>query len=280
MKIEDYDWRMHGVTTITKDLPAEGPGTFFHPAGTPVWPGIAVEWDSQRLVFGRPSALKVAYDIALTASIESIDAMDQIQLMPHGNGVMVQTKCFSNLYNYFEKYMITIVFSLLTLEILCNFTIGKKLPSNTILLNLEKKPRHYTAEELQKANVSLLKKMTIVLPTILKIPSIEESNPQLWKKVKNLIIMRNKITHMTPFDVFPDISPDKTFLDKESVFAEIINSNPSDAPRYILEVIDYHKKDVLSEKWVEQMREQYLTRYSHLLEIHDKKNETDRSPRN
>jgi hypothetical protein len=271
MKIEDFDWRMHGVTTITKDIPAAGPGAPFHPAGTPIWPSSSVEWDSRRFGFGRPSTLKIAYDIALTASIESILAREQVQLVPHGNGVTVQPASFSYLYNYFEKYMITIVFSLLTLEILCNFTIGKKLPTNTVLLHLEKKPRHYTAEELQKPNISLLKKMTTVLPTILKKPSIEDSNPQLWGEVKNLINLRNKITHLTPFDVFPEPQIGTPNLDKESVFAEIVNSNPSNAPRYILEVVDYYKNDVLSEKWVEQMREQYVTRYSHQLEIHDKK---------
>lgn len=271
MKIEDFDWRMHGVDTLTKDLPAAGPGAPFHPAGTPIWPGTIVDWDSQRMLFGRPSTLKIAYDIALTASIASIEAKDKVQLIPHGSGVMVRPDSLPHLYNYFEKYMITTIFSLLTLEILCNFTIGKKLPTNTVLLHLEKKPRHYTAEELQKPNISLLKKLTIVLPTILKKASIEDDNPQLWGEIKNLMNLRNKITHMTPFDVFPDPSIDTPDLDKESVFAEIVNSDPSNAPRYVLEAVDYYKHGVLSEKWVEQMREQYFTRYSHLLEIHNKK---------
>jgi hypothetical protein len=265
MEISDFDWRIYGVTTTTQDLPAAGPGTSYHPVGTPVYPATVAEWDSTRFLFGTPSALKIAYDIALTASIEALIAKERVQLIPHSGGVMVTPEGFPHLYNYFERYMISTVFSLLTLEIFCNFTISSILTKKTVLLKLEKKPKYYSAIELQKSNISIITKLLVILPKILSTPSIETANPQLWEKIKELNTLRVKITHMKSMDISSG-----ALIDRDSVFAEIINNTPVKSPFYILNVMDYYKSGVLFNNWIEQMRNQYSTRFQALLKTHAK----------
>jgi len=265
MNIHDFDWRMYGVTTLSKDLPAAGPGAPFHPAGTPVYSSTFAEWDSKKFMFGTPSSIKIAFNIALTASCEAVIAKEHINIVPYGDGVRVKEEEFPHLYNYFEKYMAAVVFSSLTLEMFCNFVIDSKLGKNTVFLQLDKKPKHYNATELQRDNVSVLKKLLVILPKILNISSIETNNPTLWGKFKDMTLLRNKITHMKPLDVYRGAS-----IDRDSIYAEIINGTSVNFPFYTLKIMDYYKSGLTPVFWIEEMNQQYITRFQDIFKNYDK----------
>lgn len=265
MDTGDFDWRVYGVTKLTRDLPAAGPGAPVHPAGTPVYPVTRTEWNSNPLTFGTPSTVKIAFNIALTASYEAVVAKEQINIVPHGSGLMVPPDGYSHLYDYFEQYMICVFYSFLTLEIFCNFIIASKIGKKTVFLQLEKKPKHYSAIELQRDSVSVSKKFLVILPKILNIPSLEKNDPILWVKLKEMNTLRNKITHMKPQDIYRGAS-----LDKDSIFAEIINNTPVNFPFYSLNAMDYYKSGLTPKFWIDEMRQQYKTRFQELLKNRQK----------
>lgn len=260
MEIRDFDWRMYGVTTLTQDLPAAGPGAPYHPAGTPIYASTKAELGSNTLIFGTPSTVKISFNIALTASYEAVVAKEQINLLPHDSGLIIQPEGLPYLYNYFEHYMISVIYSFLTLEIFCNFVIDTKVGKNTVFMQLDKKPKRYSAIELQKENISVIKKILIVLPKILNIPSIEKNDPTLWEKIKGMNTLRNKITHMKPLDVNRGAS-----IDRDSIFAEIINNSPVNFPFYSLNTMDYYKAGLMPKFWITEMRQQYTTKFLDLL---------------
>ena len=261
MDIHDFDWRMYGVSRLLKDVPAAGPGAPFHPAGSPVYSATTAIWDSNKLTFGTPSTIKIAFDISLTASYDAVVAKEQIRFVPHGGGLMIPPEGLQYLYNYFEKYMISVFYSFLTIEIFCNFVIDSKVGKNTVFLKLDKKPKYYPAIELQGENVSVSKKMLVILPKILDIPSIEESNEKLWGNIKEMNTLRNKITHMKPLDINRGAS-----LDHDSIFAEIINNTPVNFPFYSLKAMDYYKSGLTPGFWIKEMRDQYETRFKGLFD--------------
>lgn len=212
------------------------------------------------MTFGTPSTIKISFNIALTASYNSIVAKERVEIVPHGNYLVIPPEGFPHLYDFFEQYMICVVYSILTLEIFCNFIIDTVVGKRTVFLQLEKKPKHYSAVELQRENISLLKKLTIILPKILNIPSIERNNSSLWEKFKEMNTLRNKITHMRPRDINRGAS-----LDRDSIFAKIINNTPVNYPFYSLKIMDYYKSGLIPKYWINEMMNQYKSKYENLL---------------
>lgn len=260
MEIHDFDWRIYGVTILPQDLPEAGPDAPFHPAGTTIYPTTVSEWDSNPLMFGTPSTIKISFNVALTASYNSIVAKERVEIVPKVNYLMIPPEGFPHLYDFFEQYMICVVYSILTLEIFSNFLIDTVMGKKPVFLQLEKKPKHYSAVELQRENISLLKKITVILPKILNIPSIERNNSSLWGKFKEMYTLRNKITHMRPHDINRGAS-----LDRDSIFAEIINNTPVNYPFYSLKIMDYYKSGLIPKFWINEMKQQYKLKYENLL---------------
>lgn len=260
---DNLDWRIYGVFTLSKDLPAVGPGAPFHPAGTQAYNSTFAEFDSTKIMFGTPSSIKIAFDISLTASYEALIAKKQINFVTYGEGLRIKEDEFPYLYNYFEKYMISVIFSSLTLEMFCNFVIDSKLGKNTILLTLDKKSKRYNAIELQKDHVSLLKKLSVIFPKMLNIPSIEINDPVLWGKFKDMTDLRNKITHMKPLDVYRGAS-----IDCDSIYAKIINGTSVNFPYYAIKIMDYYKSGLKPVFWIEEMKQQYHSRFEDILKKH------------
>jgi len=261
----DFDWRIYGVTKLSKDLPRAGPGTSFHPAGTPIYPATVTKWESNSITFGTPSTIKIAFNIALTASYNALITKEKVEFFPHGNGLIIPPKGFPHLYDFFEQYMICVVYSFLTLEIFSNFIIDSVVGKKTVFLQLEKKPKHYSAIELQKDNISLLKKFVVILPKILDIPSIEKNNLMLWQKFKEMNILRNKITHMKPRDINRGGS-----IDRDSIFAEIIEKTPVNYPFNSLKIMEYYESGLTPKFWIDEMKQQYKSRFEKLLKDHEK----------
>jgi len=260
MEISDFDWRIYGVTILPKNLPKADPDAPFHPAVTPIYPMTVSEWDSNPLTFGTPSTIKIAFNIALAASYNALIAKEKVEFVPHENCLMIPPQGFPHLYDYFEQFMTCVTYSFLTLEIFSNFVIDSVIGKKTVLLQLEKKVKHYSSIELQRENISILKKLLIILPKILNIPSIEKNNLKLWGEFKEMNALRNKITHMRPRDTNRGAS-----LDRDSIFAEMINNTPVNYPFYSLKIMDYYKSGLIPKFWINEMTQQYKSRFENLL---------------
>ena len=216
-------------------------------------------------MFGTPSTIKISFNIALTASCNSIIAKERVKIVSRGNYLMIPPEGFLHLYDFFEQYMVCVVSSILTLEIFSNFIIDTAIGKRTVFLQLEKQPKYYSAVELQRENISLLKKLTVILPRILNITSIDRDNPSLWKEFKKMNTLRNKITHMRPLDINRGVS-----LDRDSIFAGIINNTSVNYPFYSLKIMDYYKSGLIPQFWINEMKQQYQSKHENLL--NDKKN--------
>lgn len=275
MDLEDFDWRMYGVASLTQDLPAAGPGAPFHPAGTPVFSSIMAQWNDTTLTFGTPSTIKLAFDIALTASYEGLMAKDQIELMPHGNGLMIHPKGFPYLYTYFEQFMSSVIFSYQTLEIFCNFIIASNVGKGTAYVQLDKRKgsKHYNATELQREGVSLVTKLNEILPKIHKVPPLEEGIPGLWDNFKQMKGLRDRITHMRPVDVNRGAA-----IDRDSVFAEIINGTTVNFPYHTLKIMEYYDSGLRPKIWLVEMREHYIEKFRGFTPRFPKGNESAVNP--
>lgn len=258
MDVKDFDWRMYGVTTLAKDLPAAGSGAPFHPAGTPVYSSIMAQWNDTTLIFGTPSTIKMAFDIALTSSYDALLAKDKIDLIPHGNGLMIHPNGLPHLYTYFEQFMSSVIFSYQTLEIFCNFVINLNVGKGTAFVQLDKRkgPKHYSASELQREGVSLIVKLVEILPKILKIPPIEERDPTLWINFKQMKDLRDRIIHMKPVDVNRGAE-----INRDSVFAEIINGTTVNFPFHSLKIMQYYELGLRPQFWIAEMSQQYIDKF-------------------
>lgn len=54
-------------------------------------------------------------------------------------------------------------------------------------------------------------------------------------------------------------------LDRDSIFAKIINNTPVNYPFYSLKIMDYYKSGLIPKYWINEMMNQYKSKYENLL---------------
>lgn len=243
-----FDWRMQGVTTLAKDVPAAYPGGPSHKAGDPVYTSMLTRNAQGDLIgFISPSPSALAFDIALKAGEEASRQRKTLAfhkgVTPWGEGKNVATENSSILFDFFESCMISVTFSMQSLEVFSNSIIADELKKRTMPVNIKKKTRYMNAIEIQE-NISVTRKLDEILPTVLKIDS-PAKNKILWTNFLELKRIRNTTIHMKASD-----SHSGSDIDRETLFFEFFRTDPRIFPKYALDICNYFAPRVRNPRWI------------------------------
>jgi len=243
-----FDWRIYGGTTITEDVPAAYPGGPSHKKGSPIYPAmLARNQNGNIFSFIRPSVPALALNIAIKAAKEATKQQKRIAfnrgVSYEGQNLNVNPQNTPILYDFFESFMVSLIFSMQALEIFCNSMITQNL-KGTLPIKIKKKIKHYNSQELQN-NFGIEYKLNEILPRILKINPPKEENQEIWNHFLELHRIRNTIIHMKPEDF--EFNESK----KETLFYEFFKTEPTNLPKIALELINYFSENVRNSDWIE-----------------------------
>jgi hypothetical protein len=123
------DWRIQAATTTASDLPAAYPGGPSHPAGSVL---VLVSQVTPRkgppITFPAPSAAALALNLAAEAarSAETFKSNLQFGDAPSPDGTVrnLRRDSTGQLFDYFEKCLVSVVFSVQALETYSNYKLA------------------------------------------------------------------------------------------------------------------------------------------------------------
>jgi len=241
MKTDDTlgDWRIQGVTRITKDLPAAFPGGPSHKAGTPIHLGTSTRGTGdQPIGFVTPSSTALALSIAINASIQSVILFQQIIFenvsTPEGPGMSVLYKKISPLFDYFESCMTTVTFSYQALETFCNWEIADKI-QGTFTVKRDNVDETFTVDEIER-RLSTEEKLHLIIPMLFGTAS--PKGRKAWENFKKLKHARDSIVHLKSSDQYPNRNLPTT-VDKDSLYFVFLNNKMTYFPKAAIKMIQH-----------------------------------------
>ena len=165
-------------------------------------------------------------------------------ITPWGEGTSVTDETTTFLYNYFENFMITIIFSFLAVEAYVNAMIT--LDQNQLFQFKKKNMRVYEIER----SLSTDEKIKYILPQITKINIQYDS--QVWQNFLILKQVRDSIVHLKYKDLFSN----KDNIDDDSLYFHFLNKDPLPYPMYGYEIIRFFENNV-NQRWMDTFKEKY-----------------------
>ncbi|MDD4137104.1 MAG: hypothetical protein PHT99_04305 [Methanoregula sp.] len=250
---KDFDWRIWGCTFLAKDVPAAYPGGPSHKAGDPLFYSSLTRTEKGELIgFIQPRPAAMAINISISNALKANSIRDSLKLSstitPHGKGLQISTEDTSHLFDYFECCMISVTFSVQSLDTFCNEQIEAYVKS-TIPVKMNKKVKHLNKNQLQE-NLSLKMKIGTILPKIFTIPPPESlADKQIWNGYLELERVRNITVHLLSSDENTGVN-----IDKESLFFEFFKTDARKYPAYALDVMDYFKPKIGNKQWIDDAR--------------------------
>ena len=234
------DWRIQAATTLAKDVSSAYPGGPSHKAGTPVHLSTTTR-DAKKRPFGfvTPSATALALSIAMKTAEEANDLFAELifddVFTPQGKGRGVSYKDVEPLYDYFEFCMIAVTFSFQALETFCNHTIAEEL-KGTFNLQRRKDVKSFTPLELER-EAATEEKLCNVLPVIVGIAS--PKGKRVSENFVKLKRARDATIHFKSTDQYPNRYSKTQVVDRDTLFFQFLNNDPSDFPKFAINMIKY-----------------------------------------
>ncbi len=247
------DWRLQAALRLGQDLPAAFPGGPSHKKGTPVHLVTSTRGiGNQPIGFVTPSSTALALSIAMNASIQSIERLNQVKyeniISPEGPGKSVNHKDATPLFDYFESCMVAITFSLQAVEAFSNWVIADKV-QNTFSIIRDKGVEVMTSAELER-KLAIEEKLHIALPNLLGISS--PKGKKVWESFKKLKQARDSIVHLKSSDQYPNRMQVGT-IDKSSLYFVFLNNKMTIYPTAAIRMIHYfHPSTNESPRWLEK----------------------------
>lgn len=244
-----FDWRIYGGATLTADVPEAYPGGPSHKKGSPVYPIMRSQnQDGNSFSFIKPSVPALALNIAIKAAKEASKQQKRISynriVSPKGYSLNITPQNTPILYDFFESFMVSLIFSIQAIDIFSNTVIAQNLKKGTLSVKVKTKVKHYNSQQLQE-NFGIEYKLNEILPKILKINSLSVENKEIWDHFLELHRIRNRITHMKTEDFKFDDSKE------DSLFYEFFKNDPKLLPKTTLELINYFSEGVNNSDWIE-----------------------------
>lgn len=233
------DWRIAAASRLAKELPAAFPGGPSHKVGTAVYQTELVQTPTgEYLGFLTPSATAMAFSIALTASNNAKSMYATLTydsvLTPHGRGKSISNERIGELINFFEQYMIAVIFSFQALEVFANHTISRNL-RKSMEVKRGKKKELFNPRELER-RLSTDEKLALVLPKILNVPT--PKGKQVWEKYKVLKDTRDATIHLKSYDL-KSVNESKNDI----LFFQFLNIDPLEYPKAAEAMVRYFQKE-------------------------------------
>ena len=230
------DWRIQAATITASDLPAAYPGGPSHPAGSVL---VLVSQVTPRkgppITFPAPSAAALAMNLAAEAarSAETVKSNLEFGEAPSPDGTVRNLKRDSTgqLFDYFEKCLVSVVFSVQALEAYSNYKLAYNLKEP---LQVERRGTIVTlALDDAERELSLDEKIGAVLPDLLGLRS--PRGQIVWERYVHLRRLRDATVHFKSRHQWSTAGA--TF--DESPYAYFVQESPLAIPRAALEVLRY-----------------------------------------
>lgn len=251
---EEFDWRIWGVTTLTKEYTPAGPVGMSYKAGTPVYPAVVTRdrASGETIGFALPSPAKLSISIAINASHIAERLRKAITYAPTfnscGRGKHVKPETLKQLYDFFEFCMISVTFSYQALEAYSNCIIADQL-KGAISLRMNKKIKQFNSKQILEGSISTDTKLGTILPKILNVDPPETNNNSVWQNYLELKRVRNTTIHMKLSDATSGVN-----IDKETLLYEFFRADIGVFPKYALDMIDSFETNRTNRYWIDQAR--------------------------
>lgn len=248
------DWRIKAMSRLTADVPAAYPGGPSHKAGAPVFLTTSVR-DERGIPIGfvTPNPVSLALHTAIISALEAVRLRRTIAFQdtatPWGSGKDVVLENLPHLYDFFERCMIAVTFSMQALDTFCNFAFSYHV-KGTVPVKIGKKEKRLNLQELQGSHISVKMKIGSILPKVLSIQSIESGNTAAWKNYLELERIRNTTVHLDSSKESP------RDIDTKSLFYEFFSTEATIYPRWALDVMDYYKGNMNNSAFVDIARKE------------------------
>jgi hypothetical protein len=245
------DWRISAVLTLGKDISSAFPGGPSHKAGAPIYLSHSAKTGKNGVTgFITPDASALALNNSFQSAEKAMSIKKKISykdiITPWGKGTSVTEETTSDLYDYFENFMITVIFSFLAVEAYANALISYD-PNAFFNIGGKKQMRAY---EIEKC-LSTDEKIKVILPLIKKI-NIPFTDP-IWQNFMVLKQVRDTIVHLKYKDLFSNANN----LDNDSLYFHFLNKEPINYPRYGYDVIQFFEHDKKN-RWMEHFEQKYV----------------------
>jgi hypothetical protein len=250
------DWRIHVITTTTKDLPDRGPGRRAKAAGARVAVIRKMQPRKGELFsFIDFSSTALALSIAIAADRRAAEL--RVHVTPAefetetGITRTIRDDSLSGFYDFIEQSMIAILFSYQALEAFSNLTIQDKLGDSgtytvTRTMAKVKQKLAWQAPDLER-KCSTEEKVGEIVPNLLDMDS--PKGKKVWQDFDKLKKIRDDVTHLKYHD---QRGAAKAGLggDSDSVFFRMVNGDYDGLPRTAVVVLDYFTKPIGTPRWL------------------------------
>jgi hypothetical protein len=213
-------------------------------ASTPQHPNLA---------FPPPNAAALTLDAAFRSAAAAAGLWPQISfppvITPHGQGAGIPTTDVTLLFDFFSGAIAAVGSSFQAIEAFANETIARNL-TGTMTLKRRKRTETLTAAEIER-HLSTEEKITIVLPDLLKVPSIKGGRH--WTEFSLLKAARDNAIHFKSGDQYPPGGR----LGKESLYSLLLNNDPRAFPLIALRVIWDLRQRTGTPRWLDHLAERH-----------------------
>ena len=191
------DWRTAVVTRLASPLPAAYPGGPRFEAGSRLFLSCSGEAGPIGVIgFVAPNPVALAMNIAHSAALQAEELKQLFEYSeassPTGLVKQITVASTSDLFDYFERAMVTVFFSYQAVEAFCNEELLRTWLEN-IDIKMKKKNKILNRREAEKL-LSTSDKLGYVLPKILSVPTMKGKS--VWQRFRDLESARDEVVHL------------------------------------------------------------------------------------
>ena len=248
MNISDEfgDWRILGALRLAEDVPAAFPGGPSHKAGSPVLlTDLACDESGVPTGFTAPDASAMAFSIAYRASNEATKLKNKLRFdqvaTPDGPGQAVSNDNSTELFDFFEAAMQSVVFSFLALECFCNHVINRELTEAVEIKR--KKKRIFLSPAQAERQLSTEEKLTQIIPKLKG--KATPKGKKVWESFVNLKRARDSCVHMKGSSQYSGGDSDDN-----SLFFFFLHFNISEYPDASRRMVEYFFQSERLPRWL------------------------------
>jgi hypothetical protein len=239
--VTEFDERLRAQSTV-----ADGRGIWEN--GSPVLTLIAGKSSKgQEVSFPAPSVSAMLLRTARKSSIAASDIQGRLEweyVDYFGKSPRaIRMSSHSILLDFFEHALTAITSSFQAIEAFANLEIDY-LVSESFDMSVKKKgTKGYVLESRSKDQlerfVSTDDKLSEVLPKLIKIDRLSNSNHKLWNRYKSLKKIRDDVIHCKSESQYPRRSNPLELLRVKSLFTGLVDTDITEFPKIAVETILY-----------------------------------------
>lgn len=253
------DPRLRHIDVLQQDVPAAGPGAPAHAAGALItFIDGAIDAEGRYLTFVSPSASALALNSSIngarTAQSKRTEVEFNISSSPWGESLNAGLDQAGALFDFFEAYFNSALFSFVAIEAYCN-EVMENFAHTQIEIPIQRCGKRRTAklEVRSLERKATAEKLGLILPHVLQVPT--PRGKAMWPKFLKLQQIRNDIVHAKADDVFRRVQSEND-RKRPTLFFRSFNDDVEELPKTAVEVISYFAENWRTPSWLAHCRQQ------------------------